>query len=127
MYLSHHGTTLNSIAVNKTPVIFCIEICLPAFNHIGKSIFGSVTLPEYVAGQGPPPLLVGLNCCEKDNEPIFKYGWADHVHVQELPKHDDCDCKVVVYMGRDCDVKDSIFNTLFAGTVYVVPGVRLIT
>ena len=51
MYLSYHGTILNSIAVNKTPVIlFCIEICLPAFNHIGKSIFGSVTLAELVAG-----------------------------------------------------------------------------
>jgi len=51
MYLSHHGRILNSIAVNKTPVIlFCIEICLPAFNHIGKSIIGSVTLAELVAG-----------------------------------------------------------------------------
>lgn len=126
MYLSYHGTTLNSIAVNKTPVIFCIEICLPAFNHIGKSIFGSVTLPEYVAGQGPIVLVI-LNWYEKDNEPIFKYDWADHVHWQVLLPAHDCDCKVVVYIGRDCDVKDSIFNTLFAGTVYVVPGVRLIT
>ena len=47
------------------------------------------------------------------------------MHVQfpfgQLP-----DCKGV-FMEADCDVIDSIFNTLFAGTVYVVPGVRLIT
>jgi len=100
MYLIYHGTILNSIAVNKTPVIlFCIEICLPAFNHIGKSIFGSVTLPEFVAGQVPtiPPV---LNWYEKDNESIFKYDWADHLHWQVLLLAHDCDCKVVVYWKR---------------------------
>ena len=51
MRLSHHGIILNSIAVNKIPVIlFCIVICLPAFNHIGKTMFGRVTLAELVAG-----------------------------------------------------------------------------
>jgi len=64
MRLSHHGIILNSIADNITPVIFCIEICLPAFNHIGKTMFGRVTLPELVAGQGPPIELEIANCDE---------------------------------------------------------------
>ena len=64
MRLSHHGIILNSIAVNKIPVIlFCIVICLPAFNHIGKTMFGRVTLAELVAGQGPIELEIA-NCDE---------------------------------------------------------------